>query len=216
MYKMLAFATIMLAQPVQAQIIVKGPTEAKSGTMQVIVLTEVKGKDLKIEAFQAGESTKVNWHLFKNIEEQFVVMVLPQPGDTIYNFVFAINNADKTYLSTHTMRVNSAPEPVKPLPVPVPVDPLESKLKALYQSSPDVDTLNKLIVIFDQVVKLEYENQDQMQTVLKETAKTLPADKLRTLRDAIGDNFIETLGTNPKAKPNLEPYRNILKILKRL
>ena len=213
-------ATLISMNIGQAQVIIKGPTECAPGTMQTISLEQAEGKDLKVEAFQAGESTKANWNIFKNLEGKYVILVLPQPGDTIYTFVAAINNAEKTFISTFTLRVKPT-VPVKPIeptptPTPAPQDEFQTKLKAAYQSSPDPAALNRLIAAFDQVTKLSFDNQGQMETVLTATTtKSMKPTDFPAVQKVLQDYLLDKQSDARKpAEPKHLQY--ILDNLKRL
>lgn len=213
---MLTAIALAFATSLNAQIVFKGPQTAAPGTMQTITLDQCDGDDLKIEAFQAGESTKSNWNLFRNIDNKYVILVLPQDGDTIYSFVAAISKDKKTYLSTHTLRVQARLVP-QPAPLPQPAPPLEAKLRAAYQSSPNAEQLNALISAIDQVVKLDYETQDQVElTYVSTVRKAVTPVQLKGLQQAITEHLLETLGKSGHKTPNLEPLKTVLGILKRL
>jgi hypothetical protein len=112
-FGLITIMSFLAACQVNGQVLIKGPETASPGTMQTITLDQVLGEDLKVEAFQAGLSTKANWNIFKNLDNKYVILVLPQPGDTLYTFVAAVNNEKKTYLSTFCMTVKSVNPPTK-------------------------------------------------------------------------------------------------------
>lgn len=212
---------LLVMNTATAQVVFKGPDKVKPGTMQIVTIDEAKGDDFKIEAFRDGKSTKENWQVFKNLEDKFVILLLPAKesskgagdGDEghTYTFVAAISNkvADKqkTFLATHEVSVEGTvvpPIPVdpeddkKPKPKPKPTG-FREKLTAAYQAAPNKDALNKYQLAWEELNKQKFKKYGDFETALvATTAKFLKQDDIKGVRAEVANYLLETLKDDPR------------------
>ena len=199
-----------------AQVVFKGPTEAKPNKMTTITLEKVEGNDLKLQGFIDGKPADASeWLLMKNLDNQIVIFLMTE-RQAVFTFVAAVNKDNKTFLSNHTITIGTPqpqPKPPEPTP-PTPPTPgpqtFGEKLKTAYKVSPDAPSLTKLILILEEVNKQNFANYDQMETVLAATGKRyLPNAELQKLRDMIGDEILAKCGENP-AKRDIAKVKEVL------
>lgn len=192
-----------------AQVVFKGPTEAKVNKQIRVTLEKVDGDDLQIQGFVDGKpitDTEGDWLVMKNLKDQIVIFILTDK-EAVYTFVAGVNKGGKTLLSNHTVTIGIPkpnPTPVDPTPTPKPVDPdasLGGKLKTAYRVSPDAASLTKLIAILEEVSGQNYKNFDDMEAVLVSTGKKfLPNGELQKLRDLITDEIVSKVGVDPRKR----------------
>lgn len=181
-----------------AQVKLEGDKKATSGDFVRIKVTEQKGKDLKITCLPENN----NWEAVKNIDDQVLILFSPakKDQDTTYYFFAAINNADKTYIATHSIFVSKSGNPVPDPDKPTPNSELTKRLEPYYLVSPNLAQLEKYTKVFEalstQVDSDKFTTYKQAWDVLVHSISDSLGSQtdLRALRDEVATYLVEQTG----------------------
>lgn len=188
-----------------AQVKITGPNEYEAGEQYVIKFDEIKGNDLQILILCDGDKHDGTGFLkAKDWDNNLQLIVFQKKADCVYTVVASVNNANKTFISIHTLKPKN-PSP-KPPPPPAPNNQYFKDLSAAY-TPPNAEALAKLVQIFESFDTKNYTNYDQFHTILQTAADkflTKPdgtPDKslLRPVRDVIANYLKTTQGGNKEA-----------------
>lgn len=186
---------LALALPSQAQIVIKGDSVLKVGTLQSLTIEENSGKNLKIEVLKNGKTCKEGWQLLKTLDDKPILLVMVTE-EARYTFVFASSEGEKTNLVTHTLEPENAPIKPDPDPKPAPTANLAVKIKAL---KPDLKLLNKYQTIWESLNSRKFDNFGTFESVLKsEMAKGLQPNELKDVRDLVAKFLLDNLKDDPR------------------
>lgn len=202
-----------------SQIKIEGPSEGEPGEQYQIKVTELKGKDLQILTLKDGLPLEGGFPIFKDWKTDQPVINVFTKKKGLYTIILSVNNDNKTYLVHHTLKLGD-PKPEDDNSTPK--DQYTEKLTKLWEANKDTQSLALLIQILSVMNPDQYTNYQSFEATLISTADQYLKDynKIRGIRDAIGDRFIEKCGKHPQqynkdaVKSVLTETLNILKGLK--
>lgn len=188
--------------PLFGQIVLKGPE--KGETRELIKLRIEAGKDvkdLKIKVLKDGTETDQGWMAQKDLDDTLVIIYVVK-DDGLYTTIVAGNQANKTLITIHQLKVGPEIPKPKPNPQPQPIPTpsgFNEKLKTTYQANPDPEGLDALIGVFEEVKTYvpKITNFGDFEAVIQNSGKR--ANRLLQVKDVIAEYLVSETGIDPRA-----------------